>query len=82
MVAMARFIVGDRVELLSGGTGTVVGVIERREYARNLEAWRWSSLAGGLIVLLDDGVFTHVREPDFDVRRRVEQDLIPDGRIR
>jgi len=45
----------------------VVGVIERREFARNLEAWRWTSLSGGLIILQDDGVFTHVREPAYDV---------------
>lgn len=67
---MTRFSVGDRVELLSGGTGTVVAVIERQEFARNLEAWRWSSLTRGLIVLLDDGIFTHVREPELDLRSR------------
>lgn len=66
---MKRFSVGDRVALSAGGTGTVVGVIDRKEYARNLEAWRWSSLAQGLLVLLDDGMFTHIREPDFDVQR-------------
>lgn len=64
-----HFDVGDRVTMMAGGTGTVVGIIERNEYARNLEAWRWSSLSRGLIVLLDDGMFAHVREPDLDVRR-------------
>ena len=66
---MTNFSVGDRVALSAGGQGTVVGVIDRHEYARNLEAWRWSSLTQGLIVLLDDGVFTHVREPEIDLRR-------------
>ncbi len=66
---MMRFSVGDRVALPTGARGTVVGVIDRQEYARNLEAWRWSSLTRGLLVLLDDGVFTHVREPDIDVQR-------------
>ena len=61
------FSVGDRVLLTSGAHGTVVGVIDRHEFARNLEAWRWASLSGGLIILQDDGVFTHVREPAFDV---------------
>ncbi|HUO71939.1 MAG TPA: hypothetical protein VMU39_14290 [Solirubrobacteraceae bacterium] len=64
---MMLFSVGDRVTLTSGAHGTVVGVIERREFARNLEAWRWTSLSGGLIILQDDGVFTHVREPAYDV---------------
>jgi len=64
-----RFSVGDRVALATGGEGTVVGVFDRQEYARNLEAWRWSSLTHGLLVLLDDGVFTHICEPEFDVRR-------------
>jgi hypothetical protein len=63
------FNVGDRVAMSAGATGTVVGIIERQEYARDLEAWRWSSLTRGLIVLLDDGMFAHVREPDRDVRR-------------
>ena len=71
---MTSFSVGDRVELSSGGTGTVVGVIDRREFAQNLEAWRWSSTTHGLIVLLDDGVFTHVREPELDLRRRADED--------
>ena len=66
---MARFNVGDRVAMSAGGTGTVVAIIERQEYARNLEAWRWSSLTRGLVVLRDDGMFAHVREPDFDVWR-------------
>jgi preprotein translocase subunit YajC len=65
---MTQFTVGDRVTLSGGATGTVVGVIERREFAKNLEVWRWASLAKGLIVLQDDGVFTHVRAPLFDVR--------------
>ena len=65
---MMRISVGDRVALLTGATGTVVGVIERQEFARNLEAWRWSSFPRGLIVLLDDGVFTHVAEPDVDAQ--------------
>jgi hypothetical protein len=68
-ILLMHFNVGDRVAISAGGTGTVVGIIERHEYARNLEAWRWSSLARGLIVLLDDGLFAHVREPDLDVRR-------------
>ena len=63
------FNVGDRVSMSAGATGTVVGIIERQEYARNLEAWRWKSLTRGLIVLLDDGMFAHVREPELDVRR-------------
>jgi hypothetical protein len=67
-----NFNVGDRVAISAGGEGTVVGVIERQEFARNLEAWRWSSLSRGLIVLLDDGMFAHVREPDLDVRRLSE----------
>lgn len=67
-----RFNVGDRVAIAAGRTGTVVGVIERQEYARNLEAWRWSSLTRGLVVLLDDGMFAHVGEPDLDVRRLAE----------
>ena len=66
---MMRISVGDRVALATGATGTVVGVIDRREFARNLEAWRWSSLTRGLIVLLDDGVFTHVGELEIDVQR-------------
>ena len=66
---MTRFSVGDRVALPTGATGTVVGVIDRQEYARDLETWRWSSLTRGLLVLLDDGVFTHVREPEVDVQR-------------
>lgn len=65
---MRRFNVGDRVIVRTGRPGTVVGVIDRGEYARNLEAWRWLARAEGLIVLLDDGVFTHVREPEEDVR--------------
>jgi hypothetical protein len=65
---MTLYSVGDRVEMQSGGVGTIVGVIERQEYARNLETWRWSSLAQGLIVLLDDGVFAHIREPDLELR--------------
>jgi hypothetical protein len=64
-----HFNVGDRVSMSAGATGTVVGIIERQEYARNLEAWRWQSLTRGLIVLLDDGMFAHVREPDVGVRR-------------
>lgn len=64
-----HFSVGDRVAMTAGRTGTVVGVIERQEYARNLEAWRWSSLTSGLIVLLDDGAFAHVSEPERSVRR-------------
>lgn len=67
---MTRYHVGDRLKLFSGDSGTVVGVIERQEYARNLEAWRWSALSQGLVVLLDDGAFSHIREPDFDVRSR------------
>lgn len=66
---MTRYHVGDRLQLVSGESGTVVGVIERQEYARNLEAWRWSSLVQGLVVLLDGGAFSHLREPDFDVRK-------------
>ncbi len=66
---MMRYSIGDRVELSTGAKGTVVGVIDRQEYARNLEAWRWSSLTQGLLVLLDDGVFTHVREPETAVQR-------------
>jgi hypothetical protein len=77
MTVMAHFAVGDRVELLSGDAGTVVGVIERREFARNLEAWRWSSIARGLIVLLDEGVFIHVREPGYDVRPRSDRGPLP-----
>jgi preprotein translocase subunit YajC len=65
---MMRINVGDRVTLSSGATGTVVGVIDRQEFARNLEAWRWSSFTRGLIVLLDDGVFTHVGESDIDAQ--------------
>jgi hypothetical protein len=64
----ARFHVGDRVSV-ARGTGTVVGVLERREYARDLEAWRWFPAARGLIVLLDDGHFIHVGEPAVSVRR-------------
>ena len=64
---MKRFNVGDRVIVRTGKRGTVVGVIDRGEYARNLEAWRWLARAEGLIVLLDDGVFTHVREPEENV---------------
>ena len=67
------FNVGHRVATSDGMTGTVVGVIERHEYARNLEAWRWQSLTGGLIVLSDDGVFAHVREADVVLRRLGEQ---------
>ena len=63
------FNLGDRVSMSAGATGTVVGIIERDEYARNLEAWRWKSLTRGLIVLLDDGMFAHVREPEVGVRR-------------
>jgi hypothetical protein len=63
------FNVGDRVSMSAGATGTVVGIIEREEFARNLEAWRWKSLTRGLIVLLDDGMFAHVREPEIGVRR-------------
>jgi hypothetical protein len=63
-----RFSVGDRVELSAGEIGTVVAIIDRKEYARNLEAWRWSSSADGLLVLLDDGVFAHIRDPESDVR--------------
>jgi hypothetical protein len=66
---MMRFSVGDRVALSTGGQGTVVGILDRQEYARDLEAWRWSSLTQGLVVLLDDGVFTHIREPERDVQR-------------
>jgi hypothetical protein len=68
-MALMHFDVGDRVAMAAGGTGTVVGIIVRNEDARNLEAWRWSSLTRGLIVLLDDGMFSHVREPELDVRR-------------
>jgi len=64
-----QFSVGDRVALATGGTGTVVANIDRKEYARNLEAWRWSSLPGGLVVLLDDGMFIPIREPEADIRR-------------
>ena len=60
---MANFQLGDRVTVPSGAQGTVVGILERAEYARDLEAWRWASLTEGVIVLLDEGVFTHVREP-------------------
>jgi hypothetical protein len=66
--AAARFHVGDRVAV-ARGTGTVVGVLDRGEYARDLETWRWSSLPTGLIVLLDDGRFVHIGEPDDGVRR-------------
>lgn len=66
---MMRFSVGDRVATSTGGKGTVVGVIDNQEYARNLEAWRWSSLTQGLIVLLDDGVFIHIRKPEIDLQR-------------
>ena len=69
---MTRVTVGDRVTLPSGEAGTVVGVIERQEYARNLEFWRWSSFADGIIVLLDSGTFTHVQEAEVGVPRRPE----------
>jgi hypothetical protein len=62
-----RFHLGDRVSL-ARETGTVVGVLERGEYARDLEVWRWSRAARGLIVLLDDGRFIHVGEPAVSVR--------------
>jgi hypothetical protein len=68
-----HFNVGDRVSISAGATGTVVGIIEREEFARNLEAWRWKSLTRGLIVLLDDAMFAHVREPEVGVRRLGEQ---------
>ena len=61
---MIRFNVGDRVEISSGGIGTVVGVIDRHEFARNLESWRWASLTEGLLVLLDDGAFAHVQKSE------------------
>ena len=66
---MADYQVGDRVTVRSGARGRVVGIIERGEYARNLEVWRWTSLTEGVIVLLDEGVFAHVRKPQFELRR-------------
>jgi hypothetical protein len=63
---------GDRVALPSGARGTLVGILERGEYARDLDAWRWASLTDGVIVLLDEGVFTHVRDPQRDLRRARE----------
>lgn len=77
---MTHYRVGDRLQLVSGETGIVVGVIERQEYARNLEAWRWASLTRGLILLLDGGAFTHIREPDFDVRPHPSSLAAPHGR--
>ena len=67
---MTDFQVGDRVTLPSGTRGTVVGIMERGEYARDLEIWRWASSVEGVIVLLDAGVFAHVRKPQLDMRRR------------
>ena len=67
---MTDFQVGDRVTLRSGARGTVVGIMERGEYARDLDIWRWASSAEGVIVLLDAGVFAHVREPQLALRRR------------
>ena len=69
---MTYFRVGDRAILPSGARGTVVGIIERGEYARELEVWRWASLTEGVIVLLDEGVFAHVPRPQFDLRRTSE----------
>ena len=69
---MTAFQVGDRVTLTSGAQGTVVGIIERGEYARDLEVWRWTSLTEGVIVLLDEGVFAHVRQPQFELRRAAD----------
>ena len=69
---MTAFQVGDRVTLTSGAQGTVVGIIERGEYARDLEVWRWTSLTEGVIVLLDEGVFAHVRKPQFELRRAAD----------
>ncbi len=66
---MIAFHVGDRVTLHSGERGTVVGIIERGEYARDLETWRWASLTEGAIVLLDEGAFTHVHQPHLRLQR-------------
>ena len=66
---MIAFHVGDRVVLSSGEPGTIVGIIERAEYARDLETWRWASLSEGAIVLLDGGAFTHVHQPHLKLRR-------------
>lgn len=58
------FQIGDRVTLAWGGEGTVVGVIERDEYARDVEASRWAGQSEGIIVRMPDEFYIHVRTPE------------------
>ena len=69
---MTDFHLGGRVILTSGARATIVGIIERGEYARDFEVWRWISLTEGLIVLLDEGTFVHVRKPQFELNPAVD----------
>jgi len=61
--------VGDRVWLPRVGHGTVVGLIERGEYAAGLKPDGWNSLRKGVLVQLADGMLCHIREPEFVLQR-------------
>ena len=69
-----RYTLGERIVLLAGETGTIVGIIDRHEYAHGLETWKWQALATGLIVLLDSGAFTHLPSPSARLHDDVNED--------
>lgn len=66
---IAALSVGDRVELPQGGSGTVVGVIERGEYGAGLSRGAWNQLSQGVLVKPDCGPIVHFREPLIQLKR-------------
>ena len=58
------FQIGDRVTLRQDRRGTVVGVIERGEFAADVDASRWRDHYEGLIVRMSDGLHIHVQSPE------------------
>jgi hypothetical protein len=58
---------GDRILLLGGREGRVIGIIERAKYEPGIVHERWAALRAGTIVRLDAGELLHCRESHLDL---------------